>query len=81
VSKQTTTVKQHAIKELKLAAKIALCFLSIWFILLIWAFKGVYWGLISSIIFVFVIVCITFDSIRRSERNEMRQDKKDALGL
>ncbi|HIE28637.1 TPA: hypothetical protein EYP66_15265 [Candidatus Poribacteria bacterium] len=58
MSKQTATVKQHAIKELKLAAKIALCFLSVWFILLIWAFKGVYWGLISSIIFVFAVAII-----------------------
>jgi len=58
MSKQTITVKQHAIKELKLAAKIVLCFLSVWFILLIWAFKGIYWGLISSIILVFAVTII-----------------------
>ncbi|MBM3236135.1 hypothetical protein FJZ31_07530 [Candidatus Poribacteria bacterium] len=58
MSEQTPTVKQHAVKEVKLAAKIALCFLSAWFILLIWALKGVYWGLVSSIIPVFTVVII-----------------------
>ena len=58
MSKQTSTVKQHAIKELKLAAKIALCFLSVWSILLIWAVKGVPWGLISLIILVFAVAII-----------------------
>ena len=55
MSKQTPTIKQHVIKELKLAAKIALCFLSIWFTILIWTVKGIHWGLISSIIAVFVV--------------------------
>jgi hypothetical protein len=58
MSKQTSTVKQHAINELKLASQIALCFLSVWFVLLIWAFKGVYLGLISSIIVAFAVVII-----------------------
>lgn len=51
-------VQQHAIKELKLAGKIALCFLSICFILLIWAFKGLFGGLISAIIFLFIVIIV-----------------------
>jgi len=50
VNKRTTTVKQHLIGEIKLAAQIALCFLSIVAALLLWAFIGIYfWIALSAI--------------------------------
>lgn len=56
--KQTSTVRQHIIGEAKLAAKIVICFLSVWFMLLLWAFTGIYFWFLLSIVLIVAVIFI-----------------------
>ena len=55
MSKRTATVKQYFICEIKLAAKIALCFLSVVAALLLWAFAGIYFWIALSAIAIIIL--------------------------
>lgn len=55
MSKQEATVKQHFICEIKLAAKIAICFLSVVATLLLWAFAGIYFWIALSAIAIIIL--------------------------